>query len=277
MTRAPLLTLSDGHVMPQLGFGVWQVPVGEAPTVVGEAIKTGYRLIDTAAGYANEEGVGRAVAESNVPRADLFITTKLTNSDHGYDSGLQALDTSLKKLGMDYVDLYLIHWPRPAIDLYVDTWKALIRLKEEGRAKSIGVSNFTPAHIDRLVAETGVTPVLNQIELHPRFQQAATRAHDASHKVVTQSWSPLGRGGLTDNPVLAEIGARHGKSWAQVIIRWNLQCGLSVIPKSVTPGRIRANFDVLDFELSPEEMDRIAALDRADGREGPDPETMNRA
>ena len=275
MTQKPLLTLNDGYTMPQLGFGVWQVPLEETAAAVGRAIKAGYRLIDTAAGYENEEGVGVALAEAGMPRSDMFVTTKLANSDHGYDKALRAFDKSMAKLGTDYVDLYLIHWPRPGVGLYPETWKALVRLKEEGRAGSIGVSNFTEATLERIIGDTGVTPAINQIELHPRFQQTAMRAVDAAHGIVTQSWSPLGRGHITDNAVLSEIGKQYGKSWAQVVIRWHLQSGLAVIPKSVTPDRIVANHAVFDFTLSASDMAQIAALDNSAGRDGADPATMN--
>ncbi len=277
MAAQPTLTFHDGRTMPQLGFGVWQVPDGDAGDVVGKAISVGYRLIDTAAGYGNEEGVGKAVAAADVDRAELFITTKLANADQGYDNAFKALEASLRKLGTDYVDLYLIHWPRPGVGLFGETWKALVKLKQEGRVRSIGVSNFTAAHIEEITADSGEKPVLNQIELHPRFQQKAMRDYDASQGIVTQSWSPLGRGKITENAVLSEIGAQYGKSWVQVVIRWHLQLGLSVIPKSVTPDRIAANFDVFDFELSAADMERIAGLDAAHGRDGPDPDSMNRA
>lgn len=274
-TQQALLNLNDGHTMPQLGFGVWQVPLDRTAAAVGYAIKAGYRLIDTAAGYENEEGVGMALAEAAIPRSDIFVTTKLANSDHGYDNAMRAFDKSIAKLGTDYVDLYLIHWPRPGVGLYPETWRALVRLKDEGRARSIGVSNFTEATLERIIGDTGVTPALNQIELHPRFQQTAMRAVDDTHGIVTQSWSPLGRGHITDNPVLSEIGERYGKSWAQVVIRWHLQNGLAVIPKSVTPDRIVANHAVFDFTLSASDMAHIAALDDGAGRDGPDPASMN--
>jgi 2,5-diketo-D-gluconate reductase A len=276
MTAQPTLKFHDGHSIPQLGFGVWQVPPETTADVVSKAIAAGYRLVDTAAGYGNEAGVGEAIAASGLDRADIFLTTKLANVDHGYDNAFKALEESLDKLGTDYVDLYLIHWPRPAIGVFRETWKAMVKLKGEGRARSIGVSNFTAAHIDAITADTGEKPVLNQIELHPRFQQRKMRAYDTSQDIVTQSWSPLGRGKITENAVLSEIGAQYGKTWAQVVIRWHLQIGLSLIPRSVTPHRIKSNFDVIDFELSAADMAKIAALDAADGRDGPDPDTMNR-
>ncbi|MGV8988495.1 MAG: aldo/keto reductase [Cypionkella sp.] len=275
MTNDMKLKLNDGKTMPQLGFGVWQVPDAQTAEVVGQAIRAGYGLIDTATGYNNEKGVGTALAAATVPRSDLFVTTKLANKDHGFDSTLRALETSLALLGTDYVDLYLIHWPRPAVGLFVDTWKALVRLQSEGRARSIGVSNFTAEHLQTVIDATGVVPAVNQIELHPRFQQAEMREFHAKHGIITQSWSPLGRGHITDNKILSEIGAKYGKSWAQVVIRWHLQSGLAVIPKSVTPERIIQNRAVFDFTLSGADMAQIASLDDTDGRAGPHPDKLN--
>ncbi|WP_159945168.1 MULTISPECIES: aldo/keto reductase [unclassified Nocardiopsis] len=268
------VTLNDGRAMPQLGFGVWQVPDDEAEAVVSTALEVGYRSIDTARIYDNEKGTGRALAESGIAREELFVTTKLWNDDQGYDSALKAFDASLERLGLDYVDLYLIHWPRPRQDAYVDTWRALERIRSEGRARSIGVSNFTAATLDRLVAETDVVPVLNQIELHPYHSQEAMREVNARHGVLTEAWSPLGQGkGLLDDPVLTDLADRYGRTPAQVVLRWHLQLGNVVIPKSATPSRIRENFEVFDFELSAEDMDRVGALDRG-GRIGPDPDTF---
>jgi 2,5-diketo-D-gluconate reductase A len=264
--------LSDGRTIPQLGLGVWQVPDEEAAANVRTAIATGYRSIDTAAVYHNEKGVGEGVRSCGVPREQIFVTTKLWNSKQGYDETLRAFERSLERLQMDYVDLYLIHWPLPSIDKYVPTWKAFIRLREEGRAKSIGVSNFQPAHIQRLSDETGVTPALNQVELHPLFQQHAVRDYARKHRIAVESWSPLGQGRLIDNPVLRAIAARHGKTMPQVILRWHLQNDLVVIPKSVTPARIRENFAVFDFTLTSEDMRRIAGLETGQ-RIGPDPDT----
>ncbi|GAA1090703.1 aldo/keto reductase [Nocardiopsis metallicus] len=269
------VTLNNGLTMPQLGFGVWQVPDDEAYSAVTTAIEVGYRSIDTARLYDNEKGTGRAIADSGVAREDIFLTTKLWNDDQGYDKALKAFDASLERLGTEYVDLYLIHWPAPERDAYVDTWKALERIHAEGRAKAIGVSNFTARTLERLVGETEVVPAINQIELHPYFSQAGMRAANADKGVLTEAWSPLGQGkGLLDDPVLAELGAKHGKSAAQVVLRWHLQLGNVVIPKSVTPSRIRENFDVFDFELTAEDIDRIGSLDR-DGRIGPNPDTLN--
>jgi 2,5-diketo-D-gluconate reductase A len=271
------VSLNDGHTMPQLGFGVWQVPDDQAQGAVATALEAGYRSIDTARIYDNETGVGRAVAAAGIAREDLFVTTKLWNGDQGYDEALKAFDASLERLGLDYVDLYLIHWPLPARELYVDSWKALERIRSEGRARSIGVSNFTRSTLDRLIAEADVVPVLNQIELHPYFTQVDMRRVNAGHGVLTEAWSPLGQGkGLLEEPVLASLGAKYGKSAAQVVLRWHLQLGNVVIPKSVTPSRIRENFDVFDFELSAEDVDAVGALDRG-GRIGFDPETFNGA
>ncbi|WP_434453202.1 aldo/keto reductase [Lentzea sp. E54] len=261
--------------MPQLGFGVWQVPDAEATPAVAEALKAGYRSIDTAAAYGNEAGTGEAIAQSGVDRDDIFVTTKLWNDDQGYDATLRAFDTSMKKLGLDVLDLYLIHWPTPARELYVDTWKAFVRLRKEGRVRAIGVSNFQPAHVRKLIDETGVAPAVNQIELHPYFQQSELRAFNAEHGIRTEAWSPLGQGGeLLNDPVIAEIAARHNRSAAQVVLRWHLQIGNVVIPKSVTPSRIRENIAVFDFELSEEEIAAVSTLDRG-GRIGPNPDTLN--
>ncbi|WP_027342312.1 aldo/keto reductase [Hamadaea tsunoensis] len=271
------VTLNNGTVMPQLGFGVWQVPDDEAYKAVTAALAAGYRSIDTAKLYFNEEGVGRALAESGVPRADLFVTTKLWNDEHDYDKALRAFDTSLAKLGLDYVDLYLIHWPVPKQDRYLDAWKALQKVYADGRAKAIGVSNFRVADLDRVLAGADVAPAVNQIELHPRFSQPELRAYHARHGIHTEAWSPLGQGkGLLDDPVLAKIAAAHDRTPAQVVLRWHLQLGNIVIPKSVTPARIAENFDVFDFTLSDDEVAEITAMDRgAGGRIGNDPATMN--
>ena len=275
--KVPTITLNNGVEMPQLGFGVFLVPPDEVVEPVRAALDSGYRLIDTATLYGNEEGVGRAIAESGVPRDDIFVTTKVWNSDQGYDRTLQAFDHSLKLLGLDVLDLYLIHWPTPERDLYVDTWRALERIYADGRARAIGVSNFTVAHLDRVIGEGTVVPAVNQIELHPGLVQDELRAAHARHGVVTEAWSPLGRGhGLLDRPEVVAIADAHDRTPAQVVLRWHLQLGVVVIPKSVRPERIRENFDVFDFELSSDEMAVLSALD-GPGRVGPDPETMNRA
>ncbi len=273
MSTQPHVSFNDGRSIPQLGLGVWQTPDDMAVEAVSTALKTGYRHIDTAAVYKNEEGVGKGIVASGIDRGDIFLTTKVWNEDQGFDETLKAMDASLKRLGTDYVDLYLIHWPSAFRGKYIETWKAMIRLREEGMAKSIGVSNFEGSYIDDLVRDTGVTPAINQIQLHPRFQQKAMRDKHAGLGVVTESWSPLGQGNVLADPVIGEIAKRHGKSPAQVIIRWHLDLGLVVIPKSVTPSRIVENFDVFDFALSDEDKAAIAGLDAADGRIGSDPMT----
>ncbi|WP_061931343.1 aldo/keto reductase [Aureimonas sp. AU22] len=273
MTQHPTVSFNDGRAIPQVGLGVWQTPDDGAAAAVSTAIHAGYRHVDTAAVYENERGVGEGLRQSGVAREELFVTTKVWNADQGFDATLKAMDASLGRLGLDHVDLYLIHWPAPAKGLYVDTWRALVRLKEEGRAKSIGVSNFTAEHLDRLIAETGVTPVLNQIELHPRFQQRALRKAHAERGIATESWSPLGQGKLLEDPVITKIAGKHGKTPAQVIIRWHIDNGLVVIPKSVTPSRIVANFDVFGFRLDADDMRDIKGLDSSGGRLGPDPMT----
>ncbi len=266
------IKLHDGHAIPQVGFGVWQVENDIVADTVKTAINTGYRLIDTAAIYGNESGVGDAIRNSGLDRRELFITTKLWNDRHGYDETLVAFDESMQKLGLEYLDLYLIHWPAPKIGLYVKSWEALIRLRDEGRIKSIGVSNFNVGHLQRLLDETGVLPVVNQIELNPRFQQPELRQYHAEHDIVTESWSPLGHGLLWDNPTLARIAAKHGRSLAQVVLRWHTQLGNVVIPKSVTPERIHENFHIFDFKLDADDLAAIAALHDEDARHGPDPE-----
>jgi 2,5-diketo-D-gluconate reductase A len=275
MVAAPKLTMNDGHQIPQLGFGVFQIEPGETVESVRTALDVGYRLIDTAQGYRNEEGVGDAVAGSGVPADDIFVTTKLTNSEHGRDKTLRAFDGSMRKLRLEVLDLFLIHWPQPKLDLYVETWKTFEELRRDGRIRSIGVSNFTIDHLQRLLDETGVVPAVNQVELHPRFPQEELRAFHAQHGILTEAWAPLGQGkGLLDEPVLAELGRSKNKTPAQVVLRWHLQLGNVVIPKSVTPSRIRENFDVFDFELDDAEMAQIGGLATGE-RLGPDPEDFN--
>jgi 2,5-diketo-D-gluconate reductase A len=277
VSKAPPIILNNGVEMPQLGFGVWQVPDDEAVAAVGTALEAGYRSIDTAAVYGNEEGVGRAIADSGLRREELFITTKLWNSDQGYDETLRAFDTSLQKLGLDYVDLYLIHWPTPARDKYVDSYQAFEKIHAEGRAKSIGVSNFLPEHLRRLLDETSVIPAVNQIELHPHLQQRDVREFHAEQGIATEAWSPLGQGkGLLDVPAIAAIAQKHGRTPAQVVLRWHVQLGMIVIPKSVTPSRIRQNIDVFSFELDTEDMAAISALNE-NRRLGPHPAQLNMA
>jgi 2,5-diketo-D-gluconate reductase A len=269
------VTLNNGVEMPQLGFGVWQVPDDEAYTSVTEALKAGYRSIDTARIYENEKGTGRAVRDSGIARDELFITTKLWNTDHAYDDALRAVDAGLERLGLDYVDLILIHWPVAGSDRYLEAWKAFEKVHADGKARAIGLSNFTAEALERLTKEAEVTPVINQIELHPYFQQKQMRAADADHNLLTEAWSPLGQGkGLLEDPVLKRIGAKHGKSAAQAVLRWHLQVGNVVIPKSVTPSRIKENLDVFDFELDAADLAEIDALDQGK-RFGPDPATFN--
>jgi diketogulonate reductase-like aldo/keto reductase len=260
--------------MPQLGLGVWQMPDGQTAEAVREALAAGCRSVDTAAIYGNEAGVGAGLRGSGVARKDLFITTKLWNDRHGYEDAERALDESLEKLGLAYVDLYLIHWPVAGSDRYMDAWRAMVAMKEDGRARSIGVSNFMPRHLRRLLEDTGVVPAVNQIELHPGFAQRELRAFHARHGIVTESWSPLGQGALAKSGELAAIGKRHGKTAAQVVLRWHIQNGLVAIPKSATPARIRENLSVFDFELSASEMAAIDGLPEAD-RLGPDPDKFS--
>ncbi|MEW2084020.1 aldo/keto reductase [Streptomyces sp. NPDC005283] len=275
MSKVPSISLNNGVAMPQLGFGVWQVPDDEAAKVVGTALDAGYRSIDTAAIYENEEGTGRAVAASGIAREDLFITTKLWNSEQGHDSTLRAFDASLDKLGLDYVDLYLIHWPVPSKGAYAETYKALEKIYTDGRAKAIGVSNFLPEHLERLIGETSIVPAVNQIELHPQLQQAETRAFHAEHGIKTEAWSPLGQGkGLLEVPTVVAIAQKHGRTPAQVVLRWHLQIGNVAIPKSVTPSRIRENVDIFGFELDADDLAALAALDEGK-RLGPDPATFD--
>ena len=267
------LRFNDGHVIPQLGLGVYKVADAIAADTVQVALEAGYRHVDTAALYENEVGVGQGLARSGVPREDVFVTTKVWNDRHGYDETMKAFDESLAKLGLDYVDLYLIHWPAPQQNRYVETYRALEALRADGRARSIGVSNFHPHHLDRLLAETDVVPVLNQVELHPWLPQTEVRAYDAAHGIRTEAWSPLARGRAIGNPILDAIGARHGKSAAQIVIAWHLALGNIVIPKSVTPARIRANIDVFDIVLEPDDLAQIAALESGE-RTGTDPDDL---
>ena len=276
MTAVPTIKLNNGVTIPQLGFGVFLVPPGETEAAVATALATGYRHIDTARLYENEDEVGTAIAKSGVPRDEVFVTTKLWNADQGYDTTLAAFDASLERLGFDYVDLYLIHWPLPKVDRYVETWRALEKIAAEGRARAIGVSNFHIPHLQRLIDETGTAPAVNQVELHPNLTQAPLRAFHAQHGIVTEAWSPLARGGdvLTD-PRIGAIATAHGKTRAQVILRWHLQVGTVVIPKSVTPSRIAENLDVFGFTLTDDEVATIESLN-ADTRIGPDPDRFDR-
>ena len=268
---APLLDLNDGHQMPALGYGTYKIRGPEAPALIATAIDAGYRLLDTATRYDNEVEVGEAVRASSVPRDELFVTSKLPGADHGFDEAMRSVEGSLERLGLDRLDLFLIHWPQPPIDKYVETWKAFIRMREEGTVSSIGVSNFLPEHLDRLVEETGVAPAVNQVELHPFLPQREQRAADARLGTVTQSWTPLGRRTeLLDRPEITETAQKHGRTPAQVVLRWHLDVGAAPIPKSATPERFRSNLDVFDFSLDADDLDRIATLETGQ-RIGGDP------
>jgi 2,5-diketo-D-gluconate reductase A len=273
-----LITLNDGNAIPSVGLGVWQTPPQETEQAVGAALRAGYRHIDTASGYDNEREVGRAIAKSDIPREEIFVVTKLWNADQGYDSTMKAFEKSAKRLRLDgegdYLDLYLIHWPVPAIGEFVDTWRAFGALHDLGHIRSIGVSNFAPEHLNTLIDATGVVPVINQIELHPLLTQVEQREVHKQLGIATEAWSPLGRGRLLDHPTITGIADANGKKPAQVIIRWHLQIGNIVIPKSVNPERIASNFDVFDFELSEGDVTSISSLDNGT-RLGPDPRTFN--
>ena len=269
----PNLSLRDGVEIPQLGFGVFLVPPRETAEAVMRAVETGYRHIDTAAAYGNEAEVGQAFRASGLDRDDVLITTKCFNDDHGYEEARKAFQASLERLELDLLDLYLIHWPVPSRDRYVDTWRAFIELQQEGLVRSIGVSNFQPDHLRRLIDETGVTPSVNQVELHPRLQQHGLRRVHEELGIATEAWSPLAKGGVLDDPTVVAIAEAHERTPAQVVIRWHLQLGNIVIPKSVTPARIEENFRVFDFELTGDEM--AEALDAGE-RTGPDPDTFVR-
>ncbi|RNL50040.1 aldo/keto reductase [Arthrobacter oryzae] len=275
MTSSPELTFNDGNTIPQLGYGVWQVEDDVAEKVVIQAFEAGYRHIDTARIYGNEAGVGRAIQASGLKPEELFITTKVWNSDQGYDSTLAAFDASMQRLGLETLDMYLIHWEQPKQDKYVETWKALIELQKHGRVKTIGVCNFTKEALQRLIDETGVVPAINQIELHPFFNQSALREFDAAHGILTQAWSPLGQGGeLLESAVIGQIAAKHNATPAQVVIAWHLAIGNVVIPKSVTESRIRENYAALDVSLDETDLQALDGLDRSAegaGRIGADP------
>ena len=277
MSSIPRITLHDGTSIPQIGLGVWQVADDVATDACLTAFECGYRHIDTAALYGNEEGVGRAIRASNLPREDIYITTKVWNTDQGRDKTIAAMEASLERLGLDFVDLYLIHWPTPARDLYLETWETVLELQQRGLTRSAGVSNFHEEHLRRIVQATGATPVINQIELHPWLPQTQVRAVDAELGIVTEAWSPLASGGLINAATLAAIGAKHGKSAAKVMIRWHLQIGNVVLPKSVTPERIAQNIDVFDFSLDADDLIAIEGLEDTSKRTGPDPDVFNEA
>jgi 2,5-diketo-D-gluconate reductase A len=275
MNGVQSISLNDGQSIPQLGFGVWRLKEAEAPKIVGEALKVGYRHIDTAQGYENEAGVGQAIKSSGLGRGEVFVTSKLRTSHQGYDSALRSFEETLERLGLDYLDLFLIHWPAPKHDRYVETWKAFIEIQKSGKVRSIGVSNFLPEHIDRIVGETGVSPAVNQIELHPYYQQRDMRDYHAAKSIVIESYSPLGSGSVLEDETIAGIAKAHGRSVAQIIIAWHLQQGLVVLPKTATLERVAQNFDVLDITLSPEEIAAIDGLDSPDGKTLTPPEKNN--
>lgn len=271
ITPAPSLSLDDGETIPQLGLGLYKVPAADAAALCRDAIEIGYRHLDTAAFYGNEAELGLAVREAPVSREELYITSKVWKDDNGYDSTLRAFDESMRRLGLDRLDLYLIHWPVPSTDRYVDTWRALVRLREEGRVSSIGVANFHAHHIERIVAETGVTPVVNQVELHPWLPQAQLREFDASRGIRTEAWSPLARGRILTTPLLDDLAAKHGRTPAQVVLRWHLELGNIVIPKASSPDRLRENLDVFDFALDSDDLAAMAGLETGE-RTGRDPD-----
>src|SRR5882757_1078140 len=273
MTQVPNIKLNNGVEIPQFGSGVFQVPPAETKQAVLQAFDAGYRHIDTAQMYQNEEGVGQAVADSGLSRDEIFVTTKLNNGGHGYESAIAALDESLRKLQLDHVDLYLIHWPLPHLDRYVETWKGFEKLLADGRARSIGVSNFQPAHLDRLAKETDTVPAVNQIELHPLLTQTELRKYHAEHGIATEAWSPIAQGEVLGEQTITSLADKYGKSPAQVVLRWHLQVGNIVFPKSVNPDRMRENINVFDFELADDDVDAIEAMD-AGHRTGPDPDTF---
>ena len=274
-TNQPYLTFHDGNRAPQLGFGTWQLkPSDTAPAIVS-ALETGYRSIDTAYMYHNEAEVGQGIVQSGLPRAELFVTTKVWNNRHGHDSTKAAFEESLDRMKLDYVDLYLIHWPVPRQNQFLQSWESLIQLHDEGRAKSIGVCNFQISHLQRLLDGTGVMPAVNQIELHPHFQQAELCAYHALHGIQTEAWAPLGRGQALKDPIIQELAHAHQATPAQITLRWHIQSHHMVIPKSVQPARIRENFNLWSLHLDDAEMARIAKLDRPEGRLGPDPDQFN--
>ncbi len=261
MDAVPELTLNNGVRIPQLGYGVYKLPPEETERAVGTAIEAGYRSIDTAKLYRNEREVGKAVGASGVPREELFVTTKLWNDEHGYEAALAAFERSRGELGLDYLDLYLIHWPVPSLDRYVETWKALQKLLSDGSVRAIGVSNFQPVHLRRLIEQTEIVPALNQIELHPQLPQEELRAFHAAHGIATEAWAPLARGSMFSNSTIAGLARKYGRTPAQIILRWHLQRGTIAIPKSATPSRIAANFDVFGFELAADDIAAINELD----------------
>jgi 2,5-diketo-D-gluconate reductase A len=278
VVAVPTITLNDGHEIPQLGFGVFQVPPPDTETAVRHALDEGYRHVDTAEMYGNEEGVGLAVRAAGLDRGEVYITSKLNNGYHRPDDARREFEATLAALGSDYVDLFLIHWPLPTLydGDFVSTWRTLEEFKADGRARSVGVSNFQVAHLERLAAETETVPAVNQIELHPYFQNREVAAYGREHGIATEAWAPIAQGKVLDDPTLLEIAGRYGKSVAQVVLRWHIQHGMIVFPKSVTPERIRENIAIFDFELEPADVETIDALDRGEaGRNGPNPDTFD--
>jgi 2,5-diketo-D-gluconate reductase A len=271
----PAITLNDGRTIPQIGFGVWQVPNDEATTAVAEAIKSGYRSIDTAQGYDNETGVGAAIRQAEVGRADLFVTSKIRTKAMGYDEALAGVQESLKALQLDYLDMFLIHWPAPAHDKYVDTWRAFIQAQKDGLIRSIGVANFTVPYLERIVGETGIAPVINQVETHPLYQQRDLTDFHRRYGIQLEAYSPLGTGSVLRNETIGRIARKHEKSPAQVILKWHLMSGHIAIPKSVHPDRIRSNLELFDFGLDSDDLRQIAELDDPNGKTGSKPEEFN--
>ncbi len=272
----PAIVLNDGHPIPQLGFGVFQIPPPDTEAATARALDIGYRHFDTAEMYGNEQGVGLAIARSGLDRSEVFVTSKLNNGFHRPDDARRAFDRTLGELGFEFIDLFLIHWPLPTLydGDFVSTWEVLVEFRDDGRARSIGVSNFQPHHLDRLLARSDVVPAVNQIEVHPYLTQSGVRGYDADHGIATEAWSPIAQGNVLGDPTIGDIAVAVGKTPAQVVLRWHVQRGDIVFPKSVTPSRIRENFEIFDFELAPGDMDRITALNR-DERTGPDPDTFD--
>ena len=280
MSTVPDITLNDGNIIPQLGFGVFQIEPGETAEAVTEALRVGYRHIDTAEMYGNEREVGEGLRASGLDRGDVFVTSKLNNSFHEPDDARRAFDETLSELGFDYVDMFLIHWPLPTLydGDFVSTWKVMEEFHNDGRAKSVGVSNFQVDHLAQLAAETDTVPAVNQIEVHPYFTNEAVRAYGQEHGIVTEAWSPIAQGGVLDDSTITEIAGKVGKTPAQVVLRWHIQRGDIVFPKSVTPSRMQENFDIFDFELDSADMDEISSLDQGEsGRTGPNPDTFAKA